>query len=187
MWHNYRLKEDSVAWVALRKFRRNMSTSGTVFFECYIPKYSYSLQKYGFWYEMKPANILLCNILLTWTLICYTPLGNASPNFFQHLPGFSAYKSVVTNKRWLKYLSLMYVQKKNEHGSGLNNVAVSDVPVANRTVSTQQQRGYVCWKLRVFSRPFVHNFVFVFLTNNRPNPDVAWRIRTSEMRRCVVW
>jgi len=38
----------------------------------------------------------------------------------------------------------MYVQKKNEHGSGLNNVAVSDVPVANRTVSTQQQRGYVC-------------------------------------------
>lgn len=164
-----------------------MSTSGNVVFECYVPKYSYSLQKCEFWCEMKPVNILLCTILLTWSLICYTPLGNSSPNFFQHLLAFSAYKSVVTSKRWLKYLSLMSVQKKNEHGSGLKNVTVSDVLVANRTVSTQQKRCYVCWQLRVFSRPFFHNFVFVFLTNNRLNPDAAWRIRTSELWHCVMW
>lgn len=125
------------------------------------------------------VNVFLCSILLTWNSIFYTPLGNAAPNFLQHLPGFSAYKSVVTNKRCLKYLSLMYVQKKNVHGSGLNNVADSDVLVANRTVSTQQQRCYICWQLHVFSRLFAQNFVSVFLTNDRLNPDVEWRIRAS--------
>jgi len=64
-------------------------------------------KKHWFAVKWNCKRFFLCNILLTWNLICYTPLGNAAPNFLQHLPGFSVYKSVVTNKRWLKYLSLM--------------------------------------------------------------------------------